>query len=143
MRQTRRRPQSIMEIYGQGLQRSMAQFWPQDFKDFYLKVVLLLHWRPKKTSIIQCYKRLFRTPFSTTERKRALASFQKQTLFGICSCYLINWISNSMTSSMGVPHATSLSRKDSIAVVRSRHSPAQSTRTRSLFFRPNMTTPQQ
>jgi hypothetical protein len=28
-----------MEIYVQGLQRSMAQFWPQDFKDFYLKVV--------------------------------------------------------------------------------------------------------
>ena len=41
MRQTRRRPQSIMEIYGQGLQRSMAQFWSQDFKDFYLKVVLV------------------------------------------------------------------------------------------------------
>ena len=32
-----------MEIYGQGLQRSMAQFWPQDFKDFYLKVVLQRH----------------------------------------------------------------------------------------------------
>ena len=35
MGQTRRLPQSIMEIYGQGRQRSMAQFWPEDFKDFY------------------------------------------------------------------------------------------------------------
>lgn len=31
LRQTRRTPQSIMEIYGQGGQRSMAQFWPQRY----------------------------------------------------------------------------------------------------------------
>ena len=40
MCQTRRLPQSIMEIYGQGRQRSMTQFWPEDFKDFYQILVL-------------------------------------------------------------------------------------------------------
>ena len=30
-----RAPQSIMDIYGQGLQRSMAQFWPERIRDFY------------------------------------------------------------------------------------------------------------
>ena len=37
---------------GQGLQRSMAQFWPQDFKDFYLKVVSMCRQsgKPKKAS---------------------------------------------------------------------------------------------
>ena len=33
--QARRRPQGIMEIYGQGRQRSMAQIQPQRIQDFY------------------------------------------------------------------------------------------------------------
>ncbi len=33
--QARRFPQSIMAIYGQGKQRSMAQIWPQRLSDFY------------------------------------------------------------------------------------------------------------
>ncbi len=37
--QTRRSPQSIMEIYGQGLQRSMAQILPGRLKDFYQGIV--------------------------------------------------------------------------------------------------------
>jgi hypothetical protein len=32
--QARRFPQQIMEIYLQGKQRSMAQSWPEDLKDF-------------------------------------------------------------------------------------------------------------
>ena len=35
LRQTRRRPQSIMDIYGQGLQRCMAQILPESMEDFY------------------------------------------------------------------------------------------------------------
>ena len=37
--QTRRSPQSIMEKYGQGLQRSMAQILPGRLKDFYQGIV--------------------------------------------------------------------------------------------------------
>jgi hypothetical protein len=33
--QTRRLPQSIMEIYGQGSQRSMVLFLPESMEDFY------------------------------------------------------------------------------------------------------------
>jgi hypothetical protein len=35
LRQTRRLSQSIMEIYGQESQRSMAQFLPEGLSDFY------------------------------------------------------------------------------------------------------------
>ena len=39
LRQTRRLSQSIMEIYGQESQHSMAQFLPEGLSDFYLGIV--------------------------------------------------------------------------------------------------------
>ena len=39
LRQTRRSPQSIMDIYGQGLQRRMAHVLPERLCDFYYGIV--------------------------------------------------------------------------------------------------------
>ena len=73
---------------------------------------------------------------------KAPASFQKQTLVFRILFYRSSRISSSLISSVGLPLATSLFRKDNRAFTNNRRSPAQSANTRFLLYL-NITTPQQ
>lgn len=81
--------------------------------------------------------------FRGQNAKKRLPLSRSRRSFGNIQFYFISRSSSSLTSSVGLPLDSSLFRKDSIALVSSRRSSAQSTSTRSLFIRPNMTAPQQ
>lgn len=93
-------------------------------------------WKFSKNSQISGISRL-------KAQKERLPLFRSRRSLGIIQFYFTSRSSSSLTSSVGLPPARSLFRKASIAAVNSRRSPAQSTRTRSLFIRPNMAAPQQ
>ena len=76
-------------------------------------------------------------------KKSACLFFRSRRPFGIIQFYFISRSSSSLTSSVGLPRASSLFRKTSIAVVSNRRSLAHSSKTRSLLLRPNMAAPQQ
>ena len=75
--------------------------------------------------------------------KKRLPLFRSRRSFCVFTFYFISRSSSSLTSSVGLSAASSLFRKASIAFLSSRRSSAQSSKIRSLFFRPNMATPQQ
>ena len=69
--------------------------------------------------------------------KKRLPLFRSRRSFCVFTFYFISRISSSLTSSVGLPAASSLFRKDSIAAVSSRCSARVSART--IFFRRNIT----
>ena len=97
------------------------------------------------TSIFESSQKIHKlVGFHGSKRKKnACLFFRSRRSFGNIQFYFISRISSSFTSSVGLPPASSLFRKTSIAVVSNRRSPAQSNKIRSLLFRPNMAAPQQ
>ena len=85
----------------------------------------------------------FPSSCGSERKKERLPLFRSRRSFGIIQFYFISRISSSLTSSVGSPLASSLFRKDSMAVVSNRRSQGKRTRTRSRFLRPNMAPPQQ
>ena len=75
-------------------------------------------------------------------KNKHLPLFRSRRSFLVFSFYRSSRISSSLISSVGLPLATSLFRKDNRAIVSSRRSPAQSANTRFLLYL-NITTPQQ
>ena len=99
----------------------------------------------KTTSIFESSQKIHKlVGFHGSKRKMSVCLFSEADAhFTYSLFYFISRVNSSLTSSVGLPSASSLFRKDSKAVVRSRRSAAQSTRTRSLFLLPNMAAPQQ